>query len=126
MTFEEAVLASLARIEKKLGVGKTASEILSEAWPKTEPAPPEPEPIPKGKIIYPADGGTVIARIPMMFVYEGDGSPKWASSVDGDLKVDGGQVAPTLKSVGEHTIYAIVGKTIVDQIRVTAVEPGPR
>ena len=125
-TFEEQVLASLARIEKALNIGKTGSDILKEAGMGTWQGTPTPEPAPEGKIIYPADGGTVIARIPMMFVYEGDGSPKWASSVDGDLKVDGGQVAPTLKSVGEHTIYAIVGKTIVDQIRVTAVEPGPR
>lgn len=119
-------MATLESIEGQL---KEVLEILKKKGTDalgafTMPASaPAPEPIPQGSIIYPVDGATVIARIPMGFVYEGDGSPKWFSSVDGDLKVDGGQVAPVLKSTGEHTIEARVGKYIVDEVRVIAIEP---
>ena len=124
--FEEAVLASLARIEKALNIGKTGSEILTDAGMGTWRGTPTPEPIPEGKITFPLPGSTVIARIPVYFVYDGDGFPKWFSSIDGDLKAEGGQVALILKSTGDHAVYAVVGKTVVDEIRVVAIEPPRR
>jgi len=125
MTFEQAVLESLARIEKEMGIGKSASDILKDSGWGTQ-AEPVPKPEPKGNITYPADGARVIARIPMYFIYKGDGSPSWFTSAGGDLKATGGQVSLILPELGEQNIYAVVGKTVVDQITVTAEEPGPR
>lgn len=126
-TFEEKVLESLARIEEKLKTDKTASEILEGAAFGNWNAPaPAPKPAPKGKITYPPNNGKVIARIPMYFAYEGDGSPDWFTSTSQKSLGHGGQVALILPSTGAQVISAVVDEIVVDQITVIAEEPGPR
>jgi len=127
-TFEEKVLASLARIEKALNIGKTASDVLKYAGMGTwKPAPAEPKPMPKGKITYPiGDNPKVIARVPMYFEYAGDGSPEWYTSTTPGALGQGGQVAIVLPNLGPQTISAVVDGFVVDQINVIAEAPGPR